>query len=112
MDFTKFLCDLAGTMGVSFTLNGKPINGTEAFADAGLLPAIARRADQLCLLCLGYGIGVNFVEAEKSLLGIKAQFDEVTPNILRLLCFYDVVTDIVEMSTTKNQVALDELMYD
>ncbi|MBU0744314.1 MAG: type IV secretion protein IcmS [Gammaproteobacteria bacterium] len=112
MDFTKILCKLADKMSVSFTLNGKPITGQEAFADTGLLPAIARRADQLCLLCLGYGIGVTFIETEKTLLGIKAQFDEVTPNILRLLCFYDVLTDIVEMSLTKSQVSLDELMYD
>ncbi|MDR1057020.1 MAG: type IV secretion protein IcmS [Coxiellaceae bacterium] len=112
MDFSKVLCDLTNTMNVEFMLNNKPISSKEVFADTGLLPAIARRADQLCLLCLGYGIGVSFIEAEGALLGAKVQFDEVTPNVLRLLCFYDVVNEIVEMADTRNQVSLDELMYD
>jgi intracellular multiplication protein IcmS len=111
MDFTKIFCDLVSTMNVGFVLNDKPISSNEVFAATGLLPAIARRADQLCLLCLGYGIGVTFVEAEGSLLGTRVQFDEVTPNGLRLLFFYDVINEIVENSHTRDRVALDELMY-
>jgi len=112
MDFTKILCNLMKTLNVKFMLNGKPVSHEEVFAQIGLLPAIARRADQLCSLCLGYGIGVTFVENEKSLLGTKVQFDEVTPNVLRLMCIYDVITEIIKMSSSQDQVALDELMYD
>lgn len=112
MDLTKIICQLAKKMNVKFVLNGKPISEEEIFAETGLLPAIARRADQLCSLCLGYGIGVTFIEAEKSLLGTKVQFDEVTPNILRLACIYDVVKEIVRMSSSSEAVSLDELMYD
>jgi len=112
MDWTKTLCNLVSTMNVGFVLNDKPISNKEVFADNGLLPAIARRADQLCLLSLGYGIGVTFVETEGSMLGTKVQFDEVTPNLLRLLCIYDVINEIVEMASTRNSVSLDELMYD
>ena len=100
------------TLNVEFMLNGKPVSHEEVFAETGLLPAIARRADQLCSLCLGYGIGVTFIENEKSLLGTKVQFDEVTPNVLRLMCIYDVITEIIKMSSSQDQVALDELMYD
>lgn len=99
-------------MNAKFTLYGKPITYEEAFSETGLLPAIARRADQLCSLCLGYGIGATFVEAEKGLLKMKVQFDEVTPNILRLLCICDVISEIIRTATVGGQTPLDELTYD
>jgi len=112
MNFTKFLCALMNAENVDFVLDGKPISKEEVFADTGFLPAIARRADKMCLLCLGYGIGVTFVDAEKSRLGSRVQFDEVTPNTLRLLYFYDVIMEMVGSESEKNQVSVDELMYD
>lgn len=112
MDFTKILCSLVADTKIKFTLYGKEITAEEAFAANGLLPAIAKRADHLCLLCLGYGIGITFSEDDNSVLGMKVNFDEVTPNALRTMYFYDVIMDIIEMSFTKDRVALDELMYD
>lgn len=103
---------IAVTMGVKFTLNDNFISFDEVFSETGLLPALARRADQLCSLCLGYGIGVTFEEAEKSLLGVKVVFDEVTPNVLRFLCITDVITELMKASTFDGKTALDELMYD
>jgi len=99
-------------MGVKFTLNDNPISPEEVFAETGLLPALARRADQLCSLCLGYGIGVTFDEATNALLGVKIVFDDITPNILRLLCITDVLNEIIKMAPSKTTIALDELMYD
>jgi len=99
-------------MGARFTLNDRPISYDEVLKDTGLLPAIARRADQLCSLCLGYGIGVSFDEAEKSLLGVKVIFDEVTPNVLRYMCITDVMFELIQSSSGKDAAALDELMYD
>lgn len=112
MDIKQTLCDLAEEMNIKFTLSDKPLSNQEVFADTGFLPALARRADQLCMLCFGYGIGITFIDAEKSILGIKVQFDEVTPNVLRLVCFYDVISEIVNASPARDQVSLDELMYD
>lgn len=112
MNFTKALCDLTKGANAKFVFNGKAISNEEVFAETGLLPAIAKRADRLCLLCLGYGIGAMFIEVEKSLLGSKVQFDEVTPRALRLLCIYDVVAEIIKMSPSQDQVVLDELMYE
>jgi intracellular multiplication protein IcmS len=100
------------TMGAKFTLNENFIGYDDVFSDTGLLPALARRADQLCSLCLGYGIGVSFEEAEKSLLGVKVVFDEVTPNVLRYLCIIDVLSELVKSSSSDGKTALDELMYD
>lgn len=112
MDLTKKLCALAKAMKLNFTLNSKPISFEDVFADTGLLPALARRADQLCSLCLGYGIGVSFDEAEKATLGVKVKFDEVTPDILRLLCICDVITELVNSAPSRDSIPLDELMYD
>ena len=111
-DFIKQLEALTTVMGVSFSLHNNSISSAEVFSNLGLLPAIARRADQLCSLCLGYGIGVTFEDAEGSLLGIKVIFDDVTPSVLRYLCIADVLSELVKTAVSKDNVALDELLYD
>lgn len=111
-DINKKLISLVKTLNVKFTLKENPITLEEVFSDTGLLPALAKRADQLCSLCLGYGIGAIFPEAEKSLIGVKVQFDEITPNILRVLCIYDVLNELIKSAPSKDSVPLDELMYD
>lgn len=112
MELRKALHAIAKSLHANFTLRGRPISYEEVFSEIGLLPAIARRADQLCSLCLGYGIGVSFDEIEQSLLGVKATFDEVTPNILRYLCIADVLSELIQNGGSTLQTPLDELMYD
>ena len=109
---SKKLCAVAEALEANFTLNDRAITYPEVFAETGLLPAIARRADQLCSLCLGYGIGISFDEAEKSLLGVKVIFDDVTPNVLRYLCITDVLCELIHSGPTLTRTPLDELMYD
>lgn len=111
-EIQKKLGLIAVALNAKFTLNDNFISLDEVFSDTGLLPALARRADQLCSLCLGYGIGASFEEAEKSLLGVKVIFDEVTPNVLRFLCITDVLSELIQSSSTDGKTALDELMYD
>ncbi len=111
-DLTQELIKIAKTMQANFTLNDRGIAFEEVFKDTGLLPAIARRADQLCSLCLGYGIGISFDEAEKSLLGVKVVFDDVTPNVLRFMCITDVLFELINSAANKDSTPLDELMYD
>jgi len=108
----KKLCALAKAMKVNFTLNDKQVNYEEVFSETGLLPAIAKRADQLCSLCLGYGIGVVFQDVEKATSGIKVQFDDITPNVLRFLCICDVISELVKSSPYRDRVPLDELLYE
>ena len=110
-ELQKQLCAVCKSLKTTFTLNGKPMTLQEVFADTGLLPAIAKRADQLSSLCLGYGIGVTFDEVEKSTLGVKAKFDDITPDILRLACITDVICELVNSAPTKGVTPLDELMY-
>ncbi len=112
MDMTTKLGKLAVALTANFTLNERPISNNEVFSETGLLPAIARRADQLCSLCLGYGIGISFEEAEKSILGVRVIFDEVTPNVLRYLCIADVLCELMHAAPSLESTPLDELMYD
>lgn len=112
IDISKKMGLIAKAMGAKFYLNDRFLSYDEVFIDTGLLPAIAKRADQLCSLCLGYGIGVSFEETEKTLTGVKSVFDEVTPETLRIMCMTDVVSELMKASSDPNRTPLDELMYD
>lgn len=112
VDISKKMCAIAKKMGANFSFNDRPMTHKEVFADTGLLPALSRRADQLCSLCLGYGIGITFDEAEDSVLGVKVSFDDVTPTILRLMCITDVLNELILSSASREITPLDELMYD
>jgi intracellular multiplication protein IcmS len=112
MDVPELIIKIARTMGLRFSLNGRPMTNEEVFSVTGLLPAISRRADQLSSLCLGYGIGVTFEEAEGSILGVKVVFDDITPNILRILCITDVLNELTQSTPKGDMAPLDQLMYD
>ncbi|CAM4428765.1 MAG: hypothetical protein LEGION0398_MBIBDBAK_00478 [Legionellaceae bacterium] len=112
MNITKKLIAIAKKLNANFTLNGRVLSLEEVFVDTGLLPAIARRAEQLCSLCLGYGIGISFEEEERSVLGVRVIFDDVTPNVLRLMCITDVLCELIQSGPSAALTPLDELMYD
>ena len=99
-------------MNAKFYLNERFVTFDEVFSETGLLPAITKRADQLSSLCMGYGLGATYDEAEGALLGIRVVFDEVTPNVLRLLCLTDVVNELMQGGPSRDYTPLDELMYD
>lgn len=108
----KQLTLVAQAMNVRFYLNEKFITHEEVFSETGMLPGIAKRADQLCSLCLGYGIGASYEDADESLMGHRVIFDEVTPNALRLMCMTDVLHELVKSGSSVERTPLDELMYD
>jgi intracellular multiplication protein IcmS len=112
MDISEQLGKIARAMNARFILNGRPMTIDEVLAPTGLLPGITRRADQLSSLCLGYGLGATFEEAEGSTLGVKVIFDDITPNILRLLCLTDVLSELIQGTPSGDMTALDQLMYD
>lgn len=103
---------IAKSMGVKFTLKGSQIASKDLFSPVGLMPGLARRADQLASLCMGYGLGIKIEDEDQSLLGYKVSFDEFTPNSLRIFCIIDILYEIVKLSPTKGEVSLDELLYD
>ena len=112
MDICKSLSLIASKMNAKFYLNDRFVSFDEVFSETGLLPAIARRADQLCSLCLGYGLGLTFDEADDALLGTRVIFDEVTPNVIRLLCITDVLNELIQGGPSRDYTPMDELMYD
>jgi intracellular multiplication protein IcmS len=112
LDISKSMVMIVSKMKAKFFLNNHPIKHEDIFSPTGLLPAIVRRADQLSSLCLGYGLGASFEDAEGALLGTRVLFDEVTPNALRLLCMTDVMNELIQGAPTQDHTPLDELMYD
>ncbi len=106
------ICAIARTLRCNFTLRDQAISIEQVFAETGLLPAIIRRADQLCSFCLGYGLGVSFEEAQGGMLGVRVKFDEATPNSLRLLCAADVIIELMQHAPSRDMTPLDDLMYD
>lgn len=111
-DVKKQLVSIAKTLRANFCLNGKMITPEEVFVETGLLPAIARRADQLSSLCMGYGIGVTFEDDQNTLLGVRVSFDDTTPNTLRLLCLSDVLCELIQTSPSRDVTPLDSLLSD
>ena len=95
-----------------FILKDREITLEEIFSPSGLLPAIAKRADNLCSLCLGYGLGAEFDKEEKSSLGTTVTLDESTPQALVVLMLFDVMEDIRIRSNSSKGIVLDELLYD
>ena len=106
---TKIMA-IAKVMNCKFTVKSEEIAIEKAFSAVGLLPAIMRRADQLCSFCMGYGLGLTFDRADNSMLGVSVQFDNKIPISLRLLCFTDVILEIVHTSSSSQLVPLDSLM--
>jgi intracellular multiplication protein IcmS len=103
---------IAAGLNAKFYLNDRFVSYDEVFSPTGLLPAIAKRADQLCSLCLGYGLGLSLEESENALLGSRVIFDTVTPNVLRLLCMTDIVNELIQGGPNRDYTPLDELMFD
>lgn len=112
MNLENKLTAMTKELGANFTLKGRPISYLEIFSDTGLLPGLTKRADQLASLCLGYPLGASYEDVEKSLLGVKVSFDQFTPDVLRLFCLLDVMSELVKNSSSRDAVSLDELMYD
>lgn len=94
-----------------FSLKGRTLTDDEVFSFNGMLPAAAKRADQLSMLCLGYGLGVGFEESENCILGYQMSLSGTGSDIVCLAMILDVFSDIVKHSPT-NLVALDELLYE
>ena len=112
MQLERVLTMLVKRLKISFTFKGKPMTYDEVFSARGLLPGLAKRAEQLASLAIGYGIGAQVEADEETLLGKRVAFDEYTPQTLSILCLLDVICDIARNSPSANVVALDELLYD
>lgn len=109
---SQSLAQICAHMNAKFYLNDRFMGMEEVFSETGMLPGLVKRADQLSSLCLGYGLGATYEDAEGSLLGTRVILDSVTPNALRILCIIDVVNELIQGGPSKDYTPLDELMYE
>lgn len=112
MNISEQLAAIAKAMGCQYTIKGEPVTYEHVFSTMGLLPAILRRADQLCSFCMGYGLGLTFERSEAATLGVTVLFDPVTPTVLRLLCATDVMHEFMQQAPSPTKISLDDLMTD
>lgn len=109
---TNILITHSRTQHWGYTLRGNPITPEEIFSSKGLLPAMAKRADQIATLCFGYGIGIDLPKQEKTTLGYTMTLrPNATPFIL-VLCIFDVLEEIAKNARKKHQIPMDELLYE
>ena len=109
---TAIFCDLAKSKDWGFQLRGRDLTLDEMFVFNGVLPGLAKRADQLSLLCFGYGIGVEFEDTESSILGYQLALTDDASNVVRLACLYDVLNEIANASSLTGKIQVDELLYE
>lgn len=112
LNISEQLAAIAKAMGCKYTIKGEPIPYEKVFSQTGLLPAIMRRADQLCSFCLGYGLGLTFDRSDNAMLSATVQMDNITPNTLRLMCITDVLHEFMQQAPSPEAIALDDLMQD
>ncbi len=109
-DISQMLVDIAKEMNAQFYLLGKMISAEEVFAPSGLLPALAKRADDRCIFCVGFGLGISMKDSEQGVLNAEVLFDEATPMGLRLAFITDVLCELIDSSPTSDYTPLDELL--
>lgn len=109
--FTEQLVAIANHMQWRFKLKGDNITPEEVFAHNGLLPGIAKKANQMALLCAGADIGAQISEDKNSTLGKTVTFEKEQLSLPAILFIFD---QIMEMSKLGDGLAisLDDLLYD
>ena len=97
---------------VKYTLNDKT-KAMKKFSRFRLFAGnVPQRADQLASLCLRYGIGATYDEAEQRSLGVRVK-SMISP-LMSCVCpvLVDVIYQLIESAPAGGNVPLDELMYD
>lgn len=112
MSIERKLALIAEDLKINFTLNGRLVPKEDVFTELGLFPAIMRRADQLSSFCLTYGLGINFEPNSDARLGVVCHFDDSVPDAFRILCATEIFYELIEAATDKENIPLDDLMYD
>lgn len=111
-NISDMLVAISKELNARFYLLGKMISAEEVFSPKGLLPAFAKRAEERCLFCVGYGLGLSVKDAEQGILNAEVIFDEATPIGLRLAFITDVLCELIDSSPTNDYTPLDELLKD
>ncbi len=113
MNFFTFFRDFFKQRGFKFKLYGSYLSDEEVFSETGLITSLIKRADRICNVCYGYGLGVSFTEDENAILSERVSFDDATPNALRLFFIYDAVMELRdgEVKDGVTEISLDDVLY-
>ncbi len=101
---------LANTLGLSFALRKRALKLEEVFSEYGMLPGLVERANQRCVLCFGYGLGVEVVDEDRSMLGKRLVLNERAPVLLVLYFLADILVELAAKSSVGGVVELEELL--
>lgn len=113
MEIKDFCLAWADKKELEFIRRGVSTTKEDVFSHRGLMPAIAKRADKICMLVFGYGIGASFKKFEASTLGEEVTFSDSAPKIIQLHCFYYVISEMMITSVDdRGRVVVDELLYE
>lgn len=113
MELKDFFLELVKQDNIEFTMRGAEITAEDVFSTRGLLPAFAKRADKICNLIFGYGIGASFKKIDASTLGEEVVINDSVPKFLQLHCFFHVVQELIDSSNDgRGRISVDELLYE
>ena len=98
---------------MKFALRSKLIEADEVFSEVGLMPALLKRSDQLCMLCFGVTSGAVYAEEEKSILGTRVSIQSAAESLPMgvYACMLDTMLEIAR-GERNGRIDMDELLYD
>lgn len=113
MEIKEFCMAWAKKDKIEFIRKNVSVTSEDVFSHRGLMPAIAKRADKICTLVFGYGLGVKYKKYEASTLGEEVIFVDGAPKIVQLHCVLYVLDQLFTSSRDDlGRLVVDELLYD
>lgn len=106
-----FAQQLTKKQSITYTLRSKVIEPEEVFSATGLMPALVKRADQLCSLCFGVSSGATYADEKDAMLGTKLVLKSNQLPMGFYFCFADTLLEVTG-SAKNTRVNMDELLYD
>lgn len=108
----QFFITYSRQKSLKFTLRARDVTAEEVFSPLGLLPALAKRAEQNAKMCLGHALALELPSQEKTTLGYTLKLNEEGPNFDLLLFMFDAFEELLRNNKDPKKVALDELLYE
>ena len=108
---------LANNSGKAFSLKSNSgaqssmITAEAAFAANGVLPAIAKRAEQICSMALGTELGATYKKCTKSPISREVSFNSGPLNSARIMIIADILLETIRFGGSE-VISLDEFLYE
>ncbi|MBF13185.1 MAG: hypothetical protein CMF46_02345 [Legionellales bacterium] len=106
---------IASRSGKAFSIqkggSSTTITAEEAFAANGILPAIAKRASQLCQMAIAKDFAVTYTENKQSPVNRQVAFNPSNISPIRIMIMVDVILETIRFNPGE-VVSLDEFLYE